>query len=424
MTILIEPTSIENTYEAIPNVLIIKTIYLTSVTSGAVVPDVVASKILRVTSVTTSEIVPAVSYVKFLPYAGNAAEINVSGFASFTVESVTPGAGFVGSRGRGNSPAIAFAEVNAMNIRAIPNTLITMPDPIIFNGLPRVPMAHSVSDAEAEVGTTIARDDPDDDDDEFKSNLHRFKVGTLASPSGGEYWLEEWEEADGSLAWNSVYPYRPWVQHRSERLTDHTNREYTRSLHFNNRYVEHMWLDLGASHSALTVIIAATFHGYHSSEDGHYVLDAGRATPVYSDVVDGDSHEIDDNLDYRAAMIYKKHKSLSGTSDRRDISEGVHIQAKHDDGRKPKVMFSVFNGDDSMHGTWDMDSHKVRYGKMQPKSIRRLVLGRARNQVDRDYCSDMTVFEILIYKQALTWEQIRKRAKRLGGRYKFDKHWD
>lgn len=418
------------------------TVSATSVTTGEVVPDVSFEKTITLTSIGSEESVSGITkfvdvmsiptdvgvgtpvYTLRLANAGDIIDIAVSGFAEFAVESTAPGVGLVGSQGRGVTPAEAFAEVNAMGIRAIRNTLVTMGDPIIYEGLPRVPMIHSAATAASETGVANSSDDPSDDDDDLSANLHRFKVGTLLDPGDTEYYLEDWEEVGGGLSWTSAYPYRPWVQRRVERLTDHTDQTYTRSLHFNNRFVEHMWLDLGAAHSELTVIVAAMFHGYRSAEHGHYVLDAGKATPIYEDVVDGASHHIDDGLDYRAAMIYKKNKSLSGTSDRKNIAEGVHIRASHDDARKPKVLFSVFNGDDSMHGYWDVDSHKVKYGKMQPKDIRRLVLGRARNRVDRDYCSDMTVFEVLVYTQALTWKQIKTRAKRLGGRYKMNKYWD
>lgn len=392
-----------------------------SITTGEVVSSVHIIKKVLPASIVSGEVIPAITYALFVPYAGGATDINVSGFASFDVVNVTPGASLVGATGRSRTPAIAFAEVNGMNIRAIPNTLVTMADPIIYQGLPRVPMIHSVSESTALVDTTSNSGDPSDDDD---TPLHRFKVSTLIDPGDDEYWLEDWEETGGGLSWISAHPYRPRVFKRTERLTDHTDRVYTRSLIFNNRYVEHMWLDLNNDYSVLTVIIAATFHGYRSSEHGHYVLDAGRSTPIYTDVLDGESHDIDDNLDYRAALIYKDKKSLSGTSNRANIANGVHLQAKHDDSRKPKVLFSVFNGDDSMHGSWDIDSHTVKHGKMQPQNIRRLVLGRARNKIDRDYCSDMTVFEVLIYNEALTWKQIRTRAKRLAGRYKFDKYWD
>jgi len=363
-----------------------------------------------------------VDWTKTYLFAGDLAGFAVSGFASFKVDDMAPGAGFISSLGRRRSPALAFAEAEAIHVRAMPNTVVQMDAPAIYHGVPRIPLIHSTSDAS--VSAAGAVDDTDDDIDDQSGFLHRFKVGTLADASSGEYWLESWKDTDDDWEWKSAYPYRPWVQKRTERLKDHTDRVYTRSLHFNNRYVEHMWLNMGAEYPELTVIVAGMFHGFRGLKHGHYLLDAGKATPIYEDVVDGEKHKIDDKLDYRATMLYRKQAAFFGTADAKDIRNKKHIKVKHDDRRKPKVLFAVFNGENSMAGSWDIDDFDVKYGSLNPKPIKRLVLGRARNKVNRKFASDMTLFEIMIFTKALNKKQIKKRCKRLAGRYKFQRYWD
>ncbi len=353
---------------------------------------------------------------------GDFAEIPVGGFIDFKVADVTPGAGFIGASGYGQTPTVAFARAEALNVRAIPSVVVQMDAPVAYHGVPRIPLAHSTSEASLTASFQI-NDDPPDSLDEQGQFLHRFKVGTLADASSGEYWLESWKDTNDDWEWKSAYPYRPWVQKRTERLKDHTDRVYTRSLHFNNKFVEHMWLNMGAEYEELTVIVAGLFHGYRGKY-GHHLLDAGKATPIYEDVVDGESHKINDKLDYRAAMLYKKRRAFFSTAQAKDIRNKKHIKVRHDDGRKPKIVFCVFNGENSMAGSWDIDDFKVKYGSLPTKPLKRLVMGRARNRVNRKFASDMTLFEMLIYTKALDKKQIKKRCKRLAGRYKFQRYWD
>lgn len=367
--------------------------------------------------------VSPLTWIRTHLFAGDLAGFAVSGFLSYKVDDMAPGAGFISALGRRRSPTLAFAEAEAIHVRAMPNTVIQMDAPAIYHGVPRIPLIHSTSDASVSTsgGSGVK---PDDDLDDMSQFLHRFKVGTLADASSGEYWLESWKDTDDDWEWKSAYPYRPWVQKRTQRLKDHTDRVYTRSLHFNNRFVEHMWLNMGAEHEELTVIVAGMFHGYRNSKHGHYLLDAGKATPIYEDVVNGKKHKIDDKLDYRATMLYRKRKAFFGTADAKDIRNKKHIKVRHDEGRKPKVLFAVFNGANSMAGSWDIDDFEVKYGGLNPKPIKRLVLGRARNKINRKFASDMTLFEIMIFTKALDKKQIKKRCKRLAGRYKFQRYWD
>ena len=365
-----------------------------------------------------------ITWTKTYLFAGDLAGFAVSGFASFKVDDMAPGAGFISSLGRGRSPELAFAEAESIHVRAMPNTVIKMDAPAIYHGVPRIPLIQSTSQANVTIGYATGVKPDDDDVDDQGQYLHRFKVGTLADASSGEYWLESWKDTNDDWEWKSAYPYRPWVQKRTERLKDHTDRVYTRSLHFNNRFVEHMWLNMGAEYQELTVLVAGMFHGFRGLKHGHYLLDAGKATPIYEDVVDGEKHKIDDKLDYRATMLYRKKAAFFGTADAKDIRNKKHIKVKHDDRRKPKVLFAVFNGENSMAGSWDIDDFDVKYRDLNPAPIKRLVLGRARNRVNRKFASDMTLFEIMIFTKALNKKQIKKRCKRLAGRYKFQRYWD
>lgn len=362
------------------------------------------------------------------------AEIEVSGFGRCYINTEEEGVDLIGSMGaeiealegtydtryaKNRTPTLAIDEINRMNLRAIPNVLITMPTPVQVNGIPTLPLVTARTQVIGTCTSPSINNDPDDDDDAS----HVWRVGTLDAPEDGGYPLDEWEEVGGGLKWHSASPYRPRVRARDQFLTDNTTRHYSKTLHFNWSTVDHMWLDLGEYMDPMTVLIAAVFHGYSQGKYGHYALDSGRETPIFEDVEDGKDHKIDDNLDYRATMLYKRDHSFSGTSNKKDVRNGRHLRAAHDSARRPKVLFTVFNNEDSMHGSIDPKAKNRAVGTLGDANIRHLVLGRARNRVDHNYSCHMTVFEVRIFDQALTWKQIKRKAKKMGGRYKFNKYW-
>ena len=314
-----------------------------------------------------------------------------------------------------------------IDIRAIPNTLITMADaPNIFNGKPIASDAVASDELVLSANGTVNLDEGDTG---IPYTRHRWKISDLSGKTTGgkdrdddEYWVEEWEEVGGGLKWKSRYPYRPRYFPRREFLRDNSTRVYTKALHFEPNYVEHMYINLGKKYESMTVMIACVFDSYWSNPQ--QVLDAGRKTPVFGDIGSGGSHNIDDRVDYRAAMEYYKKRSRTGAANKQNVRRGKKITARHHSAKRPKVLFTVFNGDDSLHGSIDHKYKQIRRGKLNDKQFRHLVLGRKRNTVKPQAAADMTIFEIRIWEGPLTKKQLKRQARRLASRYKFSKYWN
>lgn len=318
-------------------------------------------------------------------------------------------------------PTLKVAELHQMNIRAIPVTRATVPDPVFFRGIPVVPRV-LCQNTPGSSGDGAHDPNPDDSDDD----AHIWKVGDLISPGDTEYWLEDWQEAGGGLSWNSVYPYRPRVHKRYEFFDDETEHIYTKSLSFNYEVVEHMWLDLGSSTNQMTVIVAAMIQRHAKNSFAHHIFDSGKATPVRTGVLDGKSYKIDDGLDYRAAIVAERGNTYTSSSNALDYTTAKNITAKIKAPRMPKVLFTVFNGSNSLHGSISpgKGNRVIKSGSLASKSYRHLVLGRSRNRISSDYASDMSVFEVRVYERALSKAELIAKSKRIMGRYKFNKYWD
>ena len=428
--------AINGNYFSTPTLFNGQWLQLESISSTSTVNDVELTGVYKTAVVADWEVISSNTEASssFLSSVSTA-DIFVGGFGHYSTSPVEEGADLIGAMGaeidalagtyqtqraKNRTPTLAIAEINRMNLRAIPNVLIEMPTPVQVNGIPVLPRVSARTQVIVTCTSPSINTDPDDDDDAS----HVWRVGTLDAPDDSGYPLDEWEEVGGGLKWYSAAPYRPRVRARDQFLTDNTTRHYSRTLHFNHSTVDHMWLDLGEYMDPMTVLIAAVFHGYADAKFGHYALDSGRETPIFEDVSDGKDHKIDDNLDYRATLLYKRDHSFSGTSNKKDVRNGRHLRASHNSSRRPKVLFTVFNHEESMHGSIDPKAKNRAVGTLGDANIRHLVLGRARNRVDHNYSCHMTVFEVRIYDQALTWKQIKRKAKKMGGRYKFNKYWD
>ena len=347
----------------------------------------------------------------------NEAVIQVSGLASAIV---TP---------------VRIDLVDSIDIRAMVNKSIVMDKPAIYLGKPITPDVWATGAVEMS-STGLVKPDPDDAGSGQESpsgishNLHVWRIKTLtgnqtagAGKTGAndEYWVEEWKEVSGGLKWYSEYPYRPRYYPRYEFLRNNKYRVYSKALNFNSRFVEHMWLDLGTHYSSMTIMISAIFDSYWSLP--HHVFDAGRRTPVYTDVARNGSHKIRDKVGYRAAMMYSKKASITGASDRYPLTRGKTIRARHYATYRPKVLFTVFNGSESLHGSMDPKHTIIKKGKLQSKSFRHIVMGRKQNSISSSDACDMTVFEVRIWDGPLTKKQLKRQAKRMASRYKFNKYW-
>lgn len=315
-------------------------------------------------------------------------------------------------------PLTGMAAVDAMNIRPMSNVSVMMPEAALVNGLPLVPKILGTTPVNLSVsGRRCSNPDacgiPGD-------AQYRWVSNNISSVDGT--WMAVWHENNGGPSWQSVYPYRPRVVGRTEFLRDNSYRQYAKTAHFNHAITEHMWLDLGATTSALTVMVALVFTGFHGQRTQH-VLDAGREPPA--GMGEGANLNFSDGVGSHVAMHYGQRGFAISTARAQELRGRKAIRGRHNNTGKPKVVFSVFDGADSFGG-WAMKKRVLmRKGRLNNRStMRYLVLGRERNRLGRDHASDMAVFEVRIWDRALTPKQVRRNANRLSSKYKFNKYWN
>lgn len=319
----------------------------------------------------------------------------------------------------------------SISVRSMSNKYIVMPKPAIHNGKPMIPLAwcSGTITVVAEHEDLPDVQEPSDADEGIFQTKHRWVMNNMTGTEtagsgqtnyGDDFWLEDWEEVGGGLSWKSVHPYRPRYYPKNEFLTDNKRRTYSRVLNFNHRHVEHMWLDLGHDVESMTVMVAGVFERF-GKRGQHFLLDSGRETPIF---LDGKAHWIDDNTNERALMHYGRKRSRTSATNRVPILKGKILKAKHHSAHRPKVMFTVFNGNKSLHGTIDPKFKSIKKGKLADKNFRYLVLGRGKNRVRKGSASDMTLFEIRIWEGPLTTKQIKRQAKRMASRWRFNKYWN
>lgn len=305
-----------------------------------------------------------------------------------------------------------------MDIRAIPNVTVAMNEPVIAKGLPDDKYLFVPGGSGLETSDTYFGDSEDEDDD------YVWRVRDLASPGDTQIPITEWPEANGGPSWESSGDYRPRISKRVNRSVSEpkTEKVQAKSLRFGRFPHEHMWLDLGEAYPTITVMIAMFFDGFRRD---HYVLDAGRETPSFSDTDEAGKykgHQFGDDLDYRATMFYTDERGIVSTTDSPYIRAGKHIGVRNISSHRPRVLYSVFDGNNSRQGWISNKTHVHKTGSLEPANIRRLVLGRRQNRVGKNYSSHMTVYEVRIYTRALTMKQIKKKSAVMHGRYDFNKY--
>lgn len=304
------------------------------------------------------------------------------------------------------------------NIRAISSVSVTMNEPVIAKGLPDDKYLFVDGGSGLESNDAYFGDSEDDDD------AYVWRVSDLANPGDNQIALSEWPEVNGGPSWESSGDYRPRISKRTNRAVSEpkTEKVQAKSVRFGRFPHEHMWLDLGEAYPTITVMIAMFFDGFNR---GHHVLDAGRETPTFSDTDEAGKykgHQFGDDLDYRATMFYNEDRAVVSTTDTPHIFSNKHIAVRNASSHRPRVLYSVFNGNDSKQGWIAGRTHVHKTGSLEPANIRRLVLGRAQNRIGKKNSSHMTVYEVRIYTSALTMKQIKKKSKVMHGRYDFNKY--
>ena len=247
---------------------------------------------------------------------------------------------------------------------------------------------------------------------------YTWTVNDLTTPTGSGYPLSSWPAHGGGPSWYSSGDYRPIVKAHITYGTGNRYHTNTKALHFDQRFVQHMWIDLGSSiPQPFTIMIAGIINYYPSRTYGHYLLDAGKPTPA-KDTSGGADYKINDGLSTRTLMLFQLHTGLICT--RKRVEDGVFARVVHDYIPRPRVFYGLFNGSNSHVGHLDQRVKKSAKGRVDNNPMRYLVMGRRQDNVSDNLASHMTVFEVRIWKKALSNKEILADYAQLAATWKFN----
>ncbi len=229
-----------------------------------------------------------------------------------------------------------------------------------------------------------------------------------------------WPEHSGGPKWRSAGAYRPNV--RKRRFRQRQGKGYVtwdKSVYFDYDDINHMWIDLGSAlPQPYSVIMMGMIHSYPSATYGHYLLDAGKASPQKD--VNKDWSIPDGNLSYRSAMLFQQSSALIGTHTLNDLTYGKHVRVKHNYRPVPRMFYGVFDGAHSHVGSFDPKNSYYASGPTNNHAVRYLVMGRRQEHLSDNLSSHMSIVEIRIFDDALTRNQLRKQYRQLAGKYKLN----
>lgn len=296
--------------------------------------------------------------------------------------------------------------------RALLGVAVTMPTPVIISGQPTLPrFVLRTSSSLTTTSSVVADGDPDLTGGAVPDV--RWLASDLALT--GEY-MNSWPAHGSGPAWNSVYPYRPKLRAHQAYGRGPRRHTYSNLVFFNPDYVEHMWLDAGTLPQPYTWIFAGIILGYPHARYGHFILDAGKATPVFAI---GTDNVINDGLSTRSALMADRKQVLVNTNPK--LTDGPYVSAKHDYAPRPKVFVAEFNGASSYAGAMDTHSRRLVRGRTSVASQRYFVTGRAQNNVSDEYACHMALMEIRLYKRSMATAEITAIYKQLAATYRFNK---
>lgn len=238
-----------------------------------------------------------------------------------------------------------------------------------------------------------------------------------APPSSGVN-LFVWEENNGGPSWNTQGSFSPY----NSTIKQHTD---TKESHNRNAIVFHrspnanMYLDLGDEYDAITLMIGIQFADYAKR---HNIFDAGKLGRQYWDDDKGVNFKYDEGVPQRARILAGSNRVVATTSQGKPTAN-KHLVVRNDGRNNPRVLFAVFNGDNSALG-WirGNDIHKD-LGKLEPTTFRHLILGRHQDNIGKDHAMRATLFEIRIYTRALDMDEVKSKAGVIQARYGFTDGW-
>ena len=345
-----------------------------------------------------------------------------------------PGGGSAGSGGgaggkfyfklRASARSYASAVWPTVTTRPNMNVQLNMPGAAIRNGVPYVP-AHWIKPPTSLAitnGTSHGRVIPDPDPvthplpSGYTSHTYRWTVSDLTAPGTTPYSLTDWAPHGGTGPhWTSNSTYAPSVRQHTIFGTNDQYHTFTQSLLFDPSDVSHMWMDMGSAISQpFTFMFAGIIHSYPTRRYGHYILDAGKATPALDVRRD---HRVADGLSYRSLMLFQRSSAILCTRPR--VEDGVYAMSKHNYVPRARVMFGIFNGANSYIGYFDHENQVIKKGRVDAKTHRYFVTGRRTNYVSDNLASHMTLFEIRYFNSALGHASLLANYRQLASVWKF-----
>jgi len=310
-------------------------------------------------------------------------------------------------------------------VKPMVSTTVTMPQPFIIQGRPFLPVYNSVQTS----SITTAHSYVYSDAPSPTSINHVLPVASthrwVATDVGGadDAAITSWPEHSGGPAWTSAGIYSPTVHphtfFHNESLSLQT---YGRVVHMWWRYVQHMWMDLGAPQNVpYTWMVAGIFHpmNLHLWQN---ILDFGAATPTtYDDQVnEGDVVSISDGF-ASGGLLGLAHGGTAGTTYlNAQMSDGHSVyKAATLPSTRPLILTFVrvpgaINCYISGYKLWE---HHTLYGGQAGNQ--QWVLGRRKNTVSELAASHMSLFEIAYWNRALALTEVETVSNYLQGVYLF-----
>ncbi len=252
---------------------------------------------------------------------------------------------------------------------------------------------------------------------------YAWTVKDLTPPGSVPYHLGAWKPHGGTgPQWKSTGEYSPRVVRTVLYGANDQFHTYTAGVHFDATEVQHMWMDYGTSLSQpFTVVITAIIHYYPTRTYGHYLLDAGKATPA--GMADGLDHTFSEGMSYRSLMLYQYRTAVMATHTGADaVKNGKHVITRSDFVARPKMFFGIFNGTSSYIGAWDLRNRHIKKGSVDVHTHRYFLMGRRQNHVSDNLGAHMTVFEVRFYTQALGTTALNATFNQLAATWKFNKY--
>jgi hypothetical protein len=353
------------------------------------------------------------------------------------------------------------------NRRTAPNVYVSVPEPILINGVPKVPLTlgRPVISGQALAGIGHMRGFPNPDPvysdgawvvpppaSPAGSAFLRWSVNDLADPvdfANQRYLLgiadsrdgttgypanaQDWYTGAGStlhIPWLSTYPFKPWVQAHTHYGKDGSQVVVERAVHFTPQRCSHMAMDFGDFLAPpFTVLITCIVTADAPPGYANCLFDAGNIatglTPSQLDSIYNNGVQAPIAIPGEALGCRNSIKTTTGGMYAfNDPSPNTRLGRTYfPNNYKPKVLAWVVNGSSSnlyVRDTKYRELSTISYANHGPQRL--WIMGRISGALSPDYGCSMAVFEIRAWDAPLTEAQLDAQYAQLSSTWKFDSY--